>query len=132
MNRDRTQAYSPKRMQRTKVPLHHSLPLIASMSNASGRGVREVKGARTVRRAIHRIVQGICVRRKTINGARCIRHTCKREGYLAHTTHGPLRINVAFHGELITRSEASLVLPESERVGPCPADSPAYSSTKSF
>lgn len=36
-------------------------------------------------------------------------------GYLVYTTHGPLRINVAFHGELITRRTESLFLSSGSR-----------------
>lgn len=49
-----------------------------------------------------------CAGRETINRRSVSGRTCKRVPgmYLVYTTHGPLRINVAFHGELITRSKA--------------------------
>jgi len=56
----------------------------------------------------------------------------RARGVPGTTTHGPLRINVAFHGELITRNGASRVPSARAKESPSRADSPTYSSTKSL
>lgn len=49
-----------------------------------------------------------CAGRETINRQAGSGALVSGPGYQVYTTHGPLRINVAFHGELITTNQASL------------------------
>lgn len=71
--------------------------------------------------------------RETINTQAVSGALVSEPGYLVYTTHGPLRINVAFHGELITQRAESLSSGSPERknrrsrLTHC-----CHSSTKSF
>ena len=76
-----------------------------SISVAGRKGWRATPGLRVSHGA-----NGETINTHAVSGA-----LVSEPGYLVYTTHGPLRINVAFHGELITRRTEPLFLSSGSR-----------------